>query len=122
MGETRASPPRCTCRRVTGRAGSSPRTEFNTLPLINDDDRIVAEYRVRTTDFGVDLGRELGNYGEIRVGAGRSVGSAGVRVGDPLLPPSEFDTHKLFAEFRYDSVDDEEFSAAWRHLHAGLAG
>ena len=56
---------------------------------------ILAEYRVRTTDFGVDLGRELGNYGEIRVGVGRTIGSARVRVGDPLLPPTEFDTQEF---------------------------
>ena len=89
----------------------APHAEFQirTLPLVNDDERILAEYRVRTTDFGVDLGRELGNYGEIRVGAGRTVGSARVRVGDPLLPPTEFDAHKFFGEFRYDSVDDVNF-------------
>jgi NTE family protein len=86
----------------------------------------VAEYRVRTTDFGVDLGRELGNFGELRVGAGRSVGSARVRIGDPLLPPSEFDVHKLFGEFRYDSIDDvnfprrgASFSLAWQGEREG---
>jgi NTE family protein len=88
-----------------------PHAEFQirTLPLINDADRILAEYRVRATDFGVDLGRELGNYGEIRVGAGRTVGSTRVRVGDPLLPPADFDTHNFFSEFRYDTVDNVNF-------------
>ena len=48
---------------------------------------MLAEYRVRTTDFGIDLGRELGNYGEVRVGWGRSFGESSVRVGDPILAP-----------------------------------
>ena len=50
----------------------APHAEFQirTLPIVDEDERILAEYRVRTTDFGVDLGRELGNYGEIRVGCG----------------------------------------------------
>jgi NTE family protein len=88
-----------------------PHAEFQirTLPLINDADRVLAEFRVRSTDFGLDLGRELGNYGEIRVGAGRTVGSTRVRVGDPLLPPADFDTHNFFSEFRYDTVDNVNF-------------
>jgi NTE family protein len=89
----------------------APHAEFRirTLPLVNAEERILAEYRVRTTDYGVDLGRELGNYGEIRLGAGRTIGSARVRIGDPLLPPTDFDANKLFGEFRYDSVDDVNF-------------
>jgi NTE family protein len=100
-----------------------PHAEFQirTLPLIDSEERIVAEYRVRTTDYGLDLGRELGNYGEIRVGAGRTIGSARVRVGDPLLPPTDFDTNNFFTEFRYDTVDNVNFprhgasyQLAWR--------
>lgn len=89
----------------------APHAEFEirTLPLANEDDNIVAEYRVRTTNFGLDLGRELGNYGEVRVGLGRSVGEARVRVGDPVLPPSRFDARQYFAEFRYDTLDDVNF-------------
>ena len=88
-----------------------PHGEFQirTLPLINDEDRILAEFRVRSTDYGLDLGRELGNYGEIRVGAGRTVGSTSVLVGDPLLPATDFDTHNFFSEFRYDTVDNVNF-------------
>ena len=83
--------------------------QIRTLPFADANERILAEYRVRTADFGIDLGRELGNFGEIRVGAGRTVGSARVRIGDPLLPPSEFDTHNFFSEFRYDTLDDVNF-------------
>jgi NTE family protein len=83
--------------------------EIRTVPLISDAGNILAEYRVRSTDFGLDLGRELGNYGEIRVGAGRTVGSTHVRVGDPLLPPADFDTHDIFSEFRYDTLDNVNF-------------
>ncbi len=89
----------------------APHAQFQirTLPLVDEDERLLAEYRVRTTEYGVDFGRELGNYGEIRLGAGHTVGSARVRIGDPLLPPTEFDGNKLFGEFRYDSVDDVNF-------------
>ena len=103
-----------------------PHAEFQirTLPIIDQSDRILAEYRVRTTDFGLDLGRELGNYGEIRVGAGRTIGTARVRVGDPLLPASEFDTQDFFSEFRYDTVDNinfprhgASFQLGWKREH-----
>lgn len=106
----------------------APHAQFQvrTLPLVDADERLLAEYRVRTTDYGVDLGRELGNYGEIRLGAGRTIGSARVRIGDPLLPPTEFDAEKYFGEFRYDSVDDVNFprrggsfSMAWQGEREG---
>ncbi len=89
----------------------APHGEFliRTLPILDENDRILAEYRVRTTDYGLDFGRELGNYGEVRVGWGRSFGEASVRVGDPILPTNEFDSRKFFAQFRYDTVDDVNF-------------
>jgi len=106
----------------------APHAQFQirTLQIADDDEHILAEYRVRSTDYGIDLGRELGNYGEVRVGAGRTLGYAHVRVGDPLLPPSEFDNHNLFAEFRYDTVNDVNFprrgstwSLAWQGEREG---
>jgi len=96
--------------------------QIRTLPLITADEDILAEYRVRTTDFGLDFGRELGNYGEIRVGAGRTVGSARVRVGDPLLPPSDFDTNNFFSEFRYDTVDNVNFPRNGASFQLGWRG
>jgi NTE family protein len=101
-----------------------PHVEFQirTLPLTNADEHIVAEYRVRTTDYGLDLGRELGNWGEIRAGAGRSLGDAHVRVGDPLLPPSEFNAHVLFGEFRYDTLDDVNFPRHGSSFQLGWQG
>jgi NTE family protein len=96
--------------------------QIRTLPLMSEEERILAEYRVRTTDFGLDLGRELGNYGEIRVGAGRTIGSARVRVGDPLLPPTEFDTNNFFSEFRYDTVDNVNFPRHGASFQLGWKG
>ena len=101
-----------------------PHAEFQirTLPLANEDEQILAEYRVKTADIGLDLGRELGNYGEIRLGAGRTNGSARVRVGDPLLPPSDFTTNDFFGEFRYDTVDNVNFPRRGASLQIGWKG
>ena len=99
--------------------------QIRTLPIVSTEERILAEYRVRTTDFGIDLGRELGHYGEIRIGTGRTIGSQRVQVGDPLMPSSEFDTQNVFSEFRYDTVDNVNFprqgatfQLGWRNEHA----
>jgi NTE family protein len=102
----------------------APHAQFQirTLPLADESEHILAEYRVRTTDYGVDLGRELGNYGEIRVGAGRTLGTARVRVGDPLLPPTEFDTHNFFSEFRYDTLDNVNFPHRGAAFQLGWRG
>jgi len=96
--------------------------QIRTLPLANEDEQILAEYRVKTADIGLDLGRELGNYGEIRLGAGRTDGSARVRVGDPLLPPSDFTTNDFFGEFRYDTIDNVNFPRRGASLQIGWKG
>jgi NTE family protein len=102
----------------------APHAQFQirTLPIADESEHILAEYRVRSTDYGIDLGRELGSYAEIRVGGGRSVGEAHVRIGDPLLAPSEFDTHNFFAEYRYDSVDDVNFPRHGNQFSLGWTG
>jgi len=109
----------------------APHAQFQirTLPIADEREHILAEYRVRSTDYGLDLGRELGNYGEVRIGGGRTLGEARVRVGDPLLPASNFDTHNFFAEYRYDSVDDvnfprhgAQFSLGWTGEREGNSG
>jgi len=86
--------------------------EIRTLPLIDADDHLLAEYRVRSTEYGFDLGRELSNYGEVRVGWGRTFGRSQIRVGDPVLPDQEFDSRTFFGEFRYDTVDNVNFPRA----------
>jgi NTE family protein len=83
--------------------------EIRTLPILDGDEHLLAEYRVRSTDYGIDLGRELGNYAEVRIGSGRTLGEARVRIGDPALPSTSFDTHNFFAELRYDTVNDVNF-------------
>jgi NTE family protein len=83
--------------------------EIRTLPFADDAGTLLAEYRVRTTSYGVGFGRELASFGEVRVGWGRNFGDTSIRVGDPLLATQEFDSRVFFGEFRYDSVDDVNF-------------
>lgn len=82
--------------------------QIRNVPLIEDQTRI-AEYRVREALFGLDVGRQLGNWGELRVGVRRGAGKARVRVGDPTLPDAEFDTGEFFTRFAVDQIDNVNF-------------
>ena len=72
-------------------------------------DVTVARYRVSEGSLSLDIGRELGTIGEIRVGAFRGIGDATLNVGDPTLPNFDFETGGAFARLRIDSVDNARF-------------
>lgn len=74
-----------------------------------DGQHSLAEYRVRSTNYGIDFGRVFGNWGEIRVGVLREEGSSRVRVGDPSLPVTHFDAREFFVRLSYDELDDVNF-------------
>lgn len=71
-------------------------------------DERVARYRLSEAEAGLDAGRELGRWGEFRVGVFRGVGSADLKVGDPALPDFDFDSGGFFANFAIDTLDDAQ--------------
>ena len=73
------------------------------------DDATIARVRVSEAEAGFDLGRELGRTGEFRIGAYRGLGETRVKVGDPALPNTDFDTGGVFARLRFDSFDSARF-------------
>lgn len=87
----------------------SARFELRNVPLLDAGERR-AEYRLRTTEYGIDLGRELGNWGEWRAGVRRVTGRSRLRVGDPQLPVTDdFDVREFFGRFSYDELDNRNF-------------
>lgn len=72
-------------------------------------DETIARLRVSEAETGLDFGRELGTFGEFRVGAFRGLGEARVKVGDPGLPNVEFDSGGAFAALRFDTLDNAQF-------------
>ncbi len=74
-----------------------------------DLDETVARLRLSQVEAGVDLGAEVGSWGEFRIGAYSGGGKARVKVGDPLLPNITFDTGGVFAQFRIDTLDNAQF-------------
>lgn len=110
----------------------APRFEFEERSVfrLRQQDR-VAEYRVRTFEGGLDLGRELANWGELRVGVRRGTGRSHVLIGEdasasPIqpgesVPLSHFERGGFFTRFSYDKLDSiffprrgQQFEFEWR--------
>jgi len=72
-------------------------------------DRTVARLRISEAEAGLDLGAEIGTWGEFRVGVYRGRGGARVKVGDPGIPDVHFDTGGVFAGMRIDTLDHAHF-------------
>ncbi|HWK73328.1 MAG TPA: patatin-like phospholipase family protein [Povalibacter sp.] len=94
--------------------------EERSVFALRDEDRI-AEYRIRNYEGGLDFGRELSNWGEMRVGLRRGEGRSHVLVGDPALPTDNFRRGGVFARFSYDKLDSiyfprrgQQFEMEWR--------
>ena len=80
-----------------------------------EDQEILAEYRIHTFDYGLDFGRQFGNWGEIRTGVSREEGHYHLKIGDPNDPnvpdltEDPFDTTNYFVRLTYDRLDDINF-------------
>jgi len=72
-------------------------------------DEAVARLRLSRAEAGIDLGVEVGSWGEARIGAFSGSGTARVKVGDPAFPNISFDTGGVFTQFRIDSLDNAQF-------------
>src|SRR5579871_469348 len=105
------------------------RTEAQNVFALNGQERI-AEYRVRDNDYGLDFGRDFGNWGEVRTGVEHQQGAEAVRIGSPGLPTGDFETNSYFVRLAYDRLDNVNFprrgqqaTIEWRGEHAsGISG
>lgn len=88
----------------------APHLEYgiHNVPLLVDR-KPVAEYRVRNALASFDVGRELANWGEVRFGVQRGLGSSRVLIGDQSLPSESYDTGGYFLRFSYDTLDNVFF-------------
>jgi NTE family protein len=82
---------------------------------VYQEQTLAAKYRLHTFDYGLDFGRQFGNWGEIRVGAVREQGHYVLAIGDPTdpnLPVQSFapyNLHDYFVRLSYDRLDDINF-------------
>ncbi|MCY1399503.1 Outer membrane protein assembly factor BamA [compost metagenome] len=73
------------------------------------DNDPIAEYRLERYGFGLNLGRQIANNGEIRFGIGEDWGRADVRVGDQDLPRISFTEGFYALKYSFDSLDNVYF-------------
>lgn len=73
------------------------------------DNDPVAEYRLERYGFGLNLGRQIGTYGEVRLGVGKAWGEAEVRIGDQDLPKVSFNEGFYELKYSFDTFDNVYF-------------
>jgi NTE family protein len=86
----------------------SARIEAKDLPIYVGNVE-VADFRDREAEVDFDVGRNLGNWGEMRMGIHRTNGATRVRLGDPDLVESQYNFGEFFFKFSYDQLDDLHF-------------
>lgn len=87
----------------------------------------IARYRIGEIEAAIDMGRELGRWGELRIGAFRGTGIGRLKVGDPNLPNFEFESGGVQARLAVDTFDDAlipksgaKFNLDWRMSRPGF--
>lgn len=89
-------------------AAPSVRIEARDLPIYNKNLE-VADFRDREAEADIDIGRNLGNWGEIRAGLHRTNGATRVRFGNGALVEPQYNNGEYFFKFSYDRLDNIHF-------------
>ncbi len=82
--------------------------ETQNIESVMENDPI-AEYRLQRYGYGLHVGRQIANNGEIRFGIGQAWGEADVRIGDPELPDFNFEEGYYQLQYSFDTVDNVDF-------------
>jgi len=93
--------------------------EARNVDTILDNDPI-AEYRLQRYGYGLNLGRQISNNGEIRFGIGQSWGDAHVRVGDQQLPDFSFEEGYYQLQYSFDTIDNVDFPRVGEDIGFGV--
>ncbi|SDJ95087.1 patatin-like phospholipase family protein [Pseudomonas indica] len=73
------------------------------------DNDPIAEYRLERYGYGLNVGRQIANNGEIRFGIGQAWGEADVRVGERDLPSFSFTEGYYELKYSFDTLDNVDF-------------
>ena len=85
-----------------------------------DDDHPVADFRLERYGFGVNLGRQIGTSGEVRLGMGKAWGEANVRIGEDTWPRLRFNEGYYDLNYAFDTFDNLYFPHHGEHLEVSL--
>ena len=70
-----------------------------------DDGVQLAQLRSRQTSISLEGGRQLGNWGELRLGVLRLWSDESLRIGDPSIATGEGNLGAILAQVAYDTID-----------------
>lgn len=100
--------------------------ELRNLQVVEPSGEIV-EFRERSYQLGLDVGREISSWGEARFGVRRGTQKRRVRIGDTTIPTQEFDRGGYFFRFSYDKLDSiyfprrgQQFEIEWTAERQGM--
>ena len=80
------------------------------LKAYNEDGNVTTEYRANAIQGGLDIGRQLGNWGEIRLGLRREHGTVKVLIGNHQASnEGSYDRGSVNASFAYSTLDNYVF-------------
>jgi len=92
-----------------------------------DDGIQLAQLRSRQTSVSLEGGRQLGNWGEFRLGVLRLWSDASLRIGDPGIATGQGDLGAFLAQVAYDTIDQVDIplhgtlmALAWNGSRPGL--
>jgi len=86
----------------------SARVESRDLPIFTSNVE-TSDFRDREAEADLDFGRNLGDWGEIRVGFHRINGATRYRYGDPDLVVGNYNEGEYFFKFSVDLLDNVHF-------------
>ena len=89
----------------------SARVEQRDLPIFTSNVE-TSDFRDREAEADLDFGRNLGDWGEIRVGYHRINGATRYRFGDPDLVEGNYNEGEYFVKFSIDLLDNVHFPKA----------
>lgn len=106
----------------------NPRLSYQrSTPGLFDAGHQIAQYRSEETEISLGVGRQLGNWGELRLTLARGFADQEVRIGDPTLGQGSGNVTSFRLEFGYDTIDrfaiprDGSFvRAIWLGLREGF--
>jgi len=99
----------------------------NVRLFTGSDSRADSEFEINRLGIELGLGRNFGNWGELRIGLRRSMGDADLDVGVPPAAGFDFDDGQFFTRFRVDTLDSLDFPRSgflgqleWNAARSGL--
>jgi len=75
----------------------------------NEDGNITSQYRAQSVLIGLDVGKQFGNWGEMRLGLRREHGTIKVVVGDHTGQDDPYDRGSVLVSAAYSTVDNYVF-------------